>query len=102
LDAVDGTLVVPTICLYEVFKSILRQSTRDQALRRVAVMTQATMAAFDEPLALDAALLSRELKLPMADSVILATGRNHGALLWTQNAHFEHIDGVRYPEKPHR
>ncbi len=97
LEAMDGTLVVPAICLYEVFKSILGQFTRDQALRKMALMKQATvLAALDETLALDAALLSRELKLPLADSVILATARSYNALLWTQDAHFENLDGVRY------
>ena len=99
LEAMDGTLVVPTLCLYEVFKNILGQSTRDQALRKVAVMRQGNVVALDENLALDAALLSRDLQLPMADSVILATARRYGAELWTQDAHFEHLDGVRYCTK---
>lgn len=96
LEATDRTLVVPSICIYEVLRSILSQFTRDQALRKVALMREATIVALDETLALDAALLSRELKLPMADSIILATARSCGAVLWTQDAHFAHVDGVRY------
>ncbi len=43
-----------------------------------------------------AAQLSHELKLPMADSLILATARWSGAILWTQDNDFEGIEGVRY------
>lgn len=96
LETTDGSLIVPTLCLCEVFKSILRQFTRDQALRKIAVMKQALVVPLDSTLALDAALISQELKLPMADSVLLATARAHNALLWTQDAHFEHLAGVRY------
>jgi len=102
LEAVDDTLVVPTLCLYEVFKSVLGQFGREQAVEKVAVMRQARLAALDDTLALEAALLSREFALPMADSVILATARSFGAVLWTQDAHFEHIDAVRFRAAPHR
>jgi predicted nucleic acid-binding protein len=53
----------------------------------------------DDNLALVAAELSYELKLPLADSIILATARAHGATLWTQDAHFKEIAGVHYIEK---
>jgi len=96
LEATDGTLVVPTLCLYEVFKNILSQFSREQAVEKLAIMRQGTLASLDETLALDAALLSHELKLPLADSVILATTRSYNALLWTQDAHFEDLDSVRY------
>ncbi len=52
------------------------------------------------PLALRAAAISVPLKLPMADSIILATARSYGATLWTQDADFESIEGVRYVPKP--
>jgi predicted nucleic acid-binding protein len=50
----------------------------------------------DATLALAAARLSTEERLPLADSVILATARTHGATLWTQDGDFEGRDGVRY------
>lgn len=43
-----------------------------------------------------AAKLSLELRLPMADSIILATARQFNAVLWTQDADFEKLPGVRY------
>ena len=93
------TLVVPTLCMYEVFKCVLAQFSRAEALDMLTLMRQGTVVALNEPVALEAALISRELKLAMADSVILATTRRYNALLWTQDAHFENLDGVRYCPK---
>lgn len=43
-----------------------------------------------------AAKISLEHKLPMADSIILATGRIYEATIWTQDSDFEGIAGVQY------
>jgi predicted nucleic acid-binding protein len=53
----------------------------------------------DRKIAIYAAQISLGLKLPMADSIILATARTHDATLWTQDAHFKDIEGVKYIEK---
>ena len=53
----------------------------------------------DDSLALVAAELSYELKLPLADSIMLATARANDATLWTQDAHFKGLEGVKYIEK---
>ena len=38
--------------------------------------------------------------MPMADAVVLATALEHGATLWTQDAHFKGIAGVKhFPKK---
>ena len=89
-------LVVPAISLFEVFKRILQQRSEDDALRAVAVMQQGRVVAMDGALALSAARLSFDLKLPMADSIILSTARLYDATLWTQDDDFEKIPGVRY------
>lgn len=96
LEAGDGSLIVPTLCLYEVYKIILGQFGRKEAGERIAVMKQGIIVSFNDTLALEAAVVSGESKLPMADSIILATAHSYNAVLWTQDAHFEHIDGVRY------
>ena len=90
------SLVVPAISLCEVFKRILQQRTEDDALRAIAVMQQGQVVALDNALAISAAKLSFDLKLPMADSLILATARFHTATLWTQDDDFAQISGVRY------
>ena len=93
-------LIIPSLSLYEVFKRVLQQTGEGEALQAIAVMRQGHVVDLDAPLALDAAKVSVELGLPMADSIMLATARRYGATLWTQDADFEHIDGVRYIRKP--
>lgn len=93
-------LIVPTISLYEVFKRVLQQRDEGQALRAAAVMQQGTVADFTAAIALSAAKLSAETRLPMADSVMLATARAYNALLWTQDADFEGMKGIRYVPAP--
>ena len=92
-------LLVPSISLYEVFKRVLQQRTEGDALQAVATMMQGEVIVLDERVALDAARLSLELKMPMADSVILTTARLHGAVVWTQDSDFEGLEGVEYIEK---
>ena len=89
-------LVVPSLTLYEVFKRILQQRDEGAAMQAVAVMQQGRVIDLDASLALIAARLSTERKLPMADSVILATAAVHGAELWTQDADFKGLTGVHY------
>ena len=92
-------LVVPTLSLYEVFKRVLQQRGEGDALQAVAIMIQGQVIDLDMDLALSAAKLSTGLKLPMADSVMLATARAHDATLWTQDMDFEDISGVQYIAK---
>jgi predicted nucleic acid-binding protein len=92
-------LIVPTLSIFEVFKRVAQQRGEGDALQAIAVMQQASVIELTSPLALDAARLSLEMHLPMADSVILATARAFGATLWTQDADFKDIDGVQYIEK---
>jgi predicted nucleic acid-binding protein len=95
-------LVVPTVCLLEVFKRMLREKGEDAALDVVGQMRQGLVVDLDADLALEAARLGIELKLPLADSVILATARLHEAIVWTQDEDFEGLHGVRYFVKRNR
>src|SRR5436309_11942701 len=89
-------LVVPSVTIYEVFKRVLQQRDEDAGLRAVALMQQSTVIDLDTRLALTAARLSLDTRLPLADSVVLATARLHDGTLWTQDADFERLPGVRY------
>lgn len=89
-------LIVPTICIYEVFKAVLQQRGEDAALETVALMKQGTTINLTDDLALQAAKISHEYKIPMADSIILATARANEAVLWTQDQDFKGIKGVNY------
>ena len=89
-------LVVPSLTLYEVFKRVLQQREEGDALRAVALMQQGQVVDLDAAVALRAARVSLETRLPLADSVLLATARLFDATLWTQDADFESLAGVRY------
>ena len=91
--------MVPSICLLEVFRRVLQQRDESAALQAVAVMEQGRVVPLDGPLALTAARLGVEFKLPLADSVVFATARHHNAPIWTQDADFEGLPGVRFTAK---
>jgi toxin FitB len=99
--AIEATsdLIVPSISVYEVFKRVLQQRGEDAALQTAALMQQGRIADLTGPLALAAAHLSAMHRLPMADSIILATAHAFGATLWTQDADFAAIPDVKYVTK---
>ena len=88
--------IVPTVSLFEVFKFVARVWDRPRAERVVLFMRRGRVVDLDTGLALKAAELSAAHQLPMADSIILATARRYGATLWTQDADFAGLAGVRY------
>lgn len=92
-------LLVPTISLYEVFKRVLQQRGEEKALEAVAVMMQGQVVELDSSIAISAAKISDELKMPMADSMMLATARIFEAFLWTQDADFASLSDVKYVSK---
>lgn len=100
-EAVEDTelQLVPSVCLYEVFKVILRERGEEEALQTVAVMQQGTVVDLDSELALEAAFLGNQEKLPLADSIVYAVARKHDAILWTQDEHFQGKANVRFRAK---
>ncbi|MBL0173916.1 MAG: type II toxin-antitoxin system VapC family toxin [Ignavibacteria bacterium] len=92
-------LLVPAICIYEVFKRVLQQRGEDDAVQAVSLMQQGTVVDVDAVIAESAARISAAERLPMADSMIVAIARARGAMLWTQDAHFEGMAGVKYRKK---
>ena len=97
-------LMVPVICLYEVFKKVNIVADEARALQIIGQMKQGHVVDLTEDIALRASLLSIRHKLPMADSLIYATAIARSALLWTQDEHFRNLPGVSYREArtPHR
>jgi predicted nucleic acid-binding protein len=100
-EAIEDTdlLVVPSVCIYEVFKVILRERGEDAAFSAVAAMHQGALVDLDADFAMEAASLGLEEGLSFADSVIYAVAKKHDAMLWTQDAHFEGKPGVRFKAK---
>ncbi len=94
-----GNLIVPTICLTEVCKFILREDTETNALQAVAAMQQGDVIDLDPSLSLLAAKVAVEHSLPLADSIIYATAQSMGAIVWTQDADFEGLPNVEFIAK---
>ena len=88
-------MVVPVITIYEVFKYLCRKLNAESAARAVTYMQRGLVVDMDSALILDAASNG----LPLADSLIYATTKLHHAELWTQDAHFEGLAGVKYFSK---
>ncbi len=95
----SARLIVPAIVVYEVFKSLLRQRGADIALQAVALLHQGRIVDLDASLSMSAARLSLDHKLPMADSMVLAVARDHGAVVWTQDADFRSFPDARFKAK---
>ena len=100
-NAIEDTdlLIVSTINLYEVFKKIIQQRDENSAFQAIALMQQGKVVDVDSSISLISAKQSIELKLPMADSIILATANAYSATLWTQDSDFKGIPGVKYIQK---
>ena len=87
-----AALIVPIITLYEVYKVALREFGLAHANQAVALMREGTVIDINLNLALNAAATG----LPLADSLIYATAQMQGATLWTQDAHFQGLAGVKF------
>ncbi len=92
-------LLVPSISILEVYRYVLRERGRHDALVAAASMRQGRVLALDEHLAIEAAEIGATHGLPLADSVIYAAARVHEATLWTQDADFDGFDGVQFQPK---
>lgn len=100
IEAVDR-LVVPAVCLLEVFKIVARQRGEGDALQAVAVMQQGMVVDLDAALALSAARAGLDHRLPLADSIVYATARSVGGVVWTQDEDFDGLPAVQYiPKRP--
>ena len=100
-EAIEDTnlLVVPSVCVYEVFKVVLRERGEDEAFSAAAAMQQGLVVDLDADLAMEAASVGHEEGLAFADSVIYTIVRKRQATLWTQDAHFVGKAGVKYRPK---
>lgn len=94
-----GNLIISSINIYEVFKKLLNETDENAALQAIGIMQIGKVIPIDEVISVNAAELSIKHKLPMADSIILATARQENAVLWTQDADFKGLTNVKYFKK---
>jgi predicted nucleic acid-binding protein len=100
-EAVEDTdlLLVPSVCIYEVFKVVLRERGENDAFSAAAAMQQGMVVGLDADLAMEAAAVGLEEGLAFADSVIYTVAKRHHATLWTQDPHFIGKSGVQHRAK---
>jgi predicted nucleic acid-binding protein len=89
-------LAVPTIVMYEVYKVLRRDLTERVADLAVTRMRAQRIIPLDDRLAVEAADHALEQRLAMADAIVYATARTHGATLVTGDGHFADLPGVEY------
>lgn len=97
-DAIETVeaLIVPILTIYEVLEKLSREAGEETASAALSLMQRGQVRHIDLAVALDAAVNG----LPLADSLIYATARLNDATLWTQDAHFDGLPGVKYLAKP--
>lgn len=95
IEDVDN-LLVPAICLYEVFKKVNAVADEAKALQAIGQMKQGRVVEVTDAVALRASLISLKHRLPMADSLILSTTWSEQGKLWTQDEHFAGLPSVEY------
>ncbi len=75
---------------------VFREAGEDAALQAAAAMQKGRVVGLTASIAIVASKISLERKIPMADSIILATAKQFEATVWTQDSDFENMDGVKY------
>ena len=92
-------LIVSTINIYEIYKKILTERDENSALEAAGIMQQAKVIDVSLSISIQAAMLSRQFKLPMAGSLIYTTAIQNDAILWTQDSDFKNLKDVKFIKK---
>jgi len=93
-----GTLT-PTIVIYEVYRRIKSVRGEEKALEAYAQMSRTKIVELTSSLSVEAADIGLNLKLGMADSIILATAKAHNAQIVTSDEHLKEMNGVKFITK---
>ena len=92
-------LLTPAVVLYEVYRWLLAHRSEEEAAFGAGLLQQTRVVPLDETLARRAAEVAVDCRLAMADALIYATARAHGATLVTCDGHFAELPGVEYHPK---
>jgi len=91
--------VTPAVVVYEVYKKIKNAKGEQKALEAYAQMSRTKIVEPTSVLALKAADISIALNLGMADSIILATAKEHNAQIITSDQHLKSQKQVKHISK---
>jgi predicted nucleic acid-binding protein len=87
-------LVLPAVVVYEVYKKLRREGPKTKADQFASQALRANVVPLNEDLALEAAVISLDKTLHMADAIIYATAQAFQAQLITSDTHFQGLPGV--------
>jgi predicted nucleic acid-binding protein len=77
-----------------VYEVIRRDLSEERALEAVSALRRARIVPVDETLALEAADVALSYGLAMADALVYATAKRHGAKLVTADSDFRGLPGA--------
>jgi len=89
-------IIVPSICIFEVYRSIERIVSMREALAVTMSMQTYLVDELSSDRARQAAVASRAHSLSTADAIIYATAQAYSATLYTQDSDFMKLDAVKY------
>jgi len=89
-------VIVPSVCIFEVYRSIERIVGMREALAVTMSMQAFLIDELSSDRARQAAAISRAHVLSTADAIVYATAQAYGATLYTQDPDFMKLDGVKY------
>lgn len=100
-DAINDleNLIVPSVVIFEVFKKFYIDRDETMALKVTSHMKLGKVVEFNDDIAILSAKIGHDLGLRTVDSIIYATAWLNGAALWTQDADFKNVAGVKYFKK---
>jgi predicted nucleic acid-binding protein len=93
----EGSVIVPSLVLYEVYRHLAKQRGRTIADRFVSQALHRRVVPLDETIALAAANASLDHRLTPTDAIVYATARVCQAQLVTANTHFRGLPGIIIP-----
>lgn len=91
--------LAPTIVQLELAQWLRRERGEDKANQAIAFSTTCVVVPLDTGIAVAAAGISSEHRLPLADAVVYATACAHGADVLTCDTHFQNLPNVVLIEK---
>lgn len=91
-------ILTPVIVVYEVYKKVKRERGEKAALVVLAHINQTNIVPLDETLAVKAADVALEFKLPMADAIVYATAIVKNCKVATSDPHFKKLPHVIFVE----
>ena len=92
-------LLIPAIVRYEVGRYAFIHRGAEGRELALSALSKFDLVPIDAGVADSAAELAHNHKLAMADALVYAVAKIANAELWTQDRHFENLNGVRYFRK---